>query len=120
MGSRLKSLRVALLVSCAFAASGALAQAPSNEELYKLVMGLKAEQEKLREENRRVKAEADEARNELRRLRGEQKATSAKVDAVAKAKPQGAKGTYIQRVAISSTQGPGVKVEVSSLGATTA
>ena len=87
MGSRLKSLRVALLVSCAFAASGALAQAPSNEELYKLVMGLKAEQEKLREENRRVKAEADEARNELRRLRGEQKATSAKVDAVAKAAP---------------------------------
>ena len=42
------------------------------------------------------------------------------VDAVAKAKPQGAKGTYIQRVAISSTQGPGVKVEVGSLGATTA
>ena len=42
------------------------------------------------------------------------------VDAVAKAKPQGSKGAYIQRVAISSTQGPGVKVEVSSLGATTA
>ena len=33
------------------------------------------------------------------------------VDAVAKAKPTGAKGTYIQRVAISSTQGPGVKVD---------
>ncbi|MGE5368365.1 MAG: 50S ribosomal protein L1, partial [Chloroflexota bacterium] len=31
-----------------------------------------------------------------------------------------AKGTYIQRIAISSTQGPGVKVEVGSLGATTA
>ena len=41
-------------------------------------------------------------------------------DAVAKAKPQGSKGTYIQRVALSSTQGPGVKVEVSSLGAQTA
>ena len=39
------------------------------------------------------------------------------VDAVAKAKPAGAKGTYIQRVALSSTQGPGVKVEVASLGA---
>ena len=33
------------------------------------------------------------------------------VDAVAKAKPQGAKGTYIQRVALSSTMGPGVKVD---------
>jgi large subunit ribosomal protein L1 len=40
------------------------------------------------------------------------------VDAVAKAKPAGAKGTYIQRIALSSTQGPGVKIEVSSVGAT--
>jgi large subunit ribosomal protein L1 len=39
------------------------------------------------------------------------------VDAVAKAKPAGAKGTYIQRVALSSTQGPGVKVDVATLGA---
>jgi large subunit ribosomal protein L1 len=39
------------------------------------------------------------------------------VDAVAKAKPAGSKGTYIQRVALSSTQGPGVKVDVASLGA---
>jgi large subunit ribosomal protein L1 len=37
------------------------------------------------------------------------------VDAVSRAKPQGAKGTYIQRVAISSTMGPGVKVEPSTL-----
>ncbi|HEV2558256.1 MAG TPA: 50S ribosomal protein L1 [Microvirga sp.] len=36
-------------------------------------------------------------------------------DAVAKAKPTGAKGTYIQRVAISSTMGPGVKVDPSSV-----
>ena len=33
------------------------------------------------------------------------------VDAVMKPKPAGAKGTYIQRVAVSSTMGPGVKVE---------
>ncbi|HEY8214985.1 MAG TPA: 50S ribosomal protein L1 [Methylocystis sp.] len=39
------------------------------------------------------------------------------VDAVAKAKPAGSKGTYIQRVALSSTQGPGVKVDVATLGA---
>ena len=36
-------------------------------------------------------------------------------DAVAKAKPAGAKGTYINRVAVSSTMGPGVKVEPNSL-----
>jgi large subunit ribosomal protein L1 len=36
-------------------------------------------------------------------------------DAVQKAKPQGAKGTYINRVAVSSSMGPGVKVEPSSL-----
>ncbi len=36
-------------------------------------------------------------------------------DAVNKAKPAGAKGHFIQRVAVSSTMGPGVKVEPSSL-----
>jgi large subunit ribosomal protein L1 len=36
-------------------------------------------------------------------------------DAVAKAKPPGAKGQYINRIAISSTMGPGVKVEPSSV-----
>ncbi len=35
-------------------------------------------------------------------------------DAVAKARPSGAKGTYVKRVAISSTMGPGVKIEPSS------
>jgi large subunit ribosomal protein L1 len=37
------------------------------------------------------------------------------VDAVAKAKPSGAKGTYIQRVAISSTMGPGVRVDPATV-----
>jgi large subunit ribosomal protein L1 len=36
-------------------------------------------------------------------------------DAVQKAKPSGAKGTYVQRVAVSSSMGPGVKVEPASL-----
>ena len=36
-------------------------------------------------------------------------------DAVSKAKPAGSKGTYIQRVAVSSTMGPGVKGEPGTL-----
>ncbi len=36
-------------------------------------------------------------------------------DAVQKAKPAGAKGHYINRVAVSSTMGPGVKVDIPSL-----
>ena len=36
-------------------------------------------------------------------------------DAVAKAKPSGAKGTFIKRVALSSTMGPGVHVDVASV-----
>jgi len=36
-------------------------------------------------------------------------------DAVMKAKPSGAKGTYVKRVAVTSTMGAGVKVEPSSV-----
>ncbi|MEM9138656.1 MAG: 50S ribosomal protein L1 [Pseudomonadota bacterium] len=39
------------------------------------------------------------------------------MDAVQKAKPAGAKGTYVKKVSISSTMGPGVTVEVDSLSA---
>src|SRR5580704_6424888 len=39
------------------------------------------------------------------------------VDAVQKAKPTGAKGTYLQKVAVSSTMGPGIRVDVSSVNA---
>ncbi len=38
------------------------------------------------------------------------------VNAISKAKPTGAKGTYIKKVAISSTMGPGVKLDISSAG----
>ncbi|MBO9419599.1 MULTISPECIES: 50S ribosomal protein L1 [Stappiaceae] len=37
------------------------------------------------------------------------------LDAVQKAKPTGAKGTYMKRVAVSSTMGPGVKVDLASV-----
>ena len=36
-------------------------------------------------------------------------------DAVSKAKPAGAKGQYVQRVAVTSSMGPGVKVEPASV-----
>ncbi|MCD7111735.1 50S ribosomal protein L1 [Rhizobium sp. DKSPLA3] len=36
-------------------------------------------------------------------------------DAVVKAKPAGAKGNYVKRIAISSTMGPGVKIDLSTL-----
>jgi large subunit ribosomal protein L1 len=36
-------------------------------------------------------------------------------DAVVKAKPAGAKGNYVKRVAISSTMGPGVKIDPSTV-----
>ena len=36
------------------------------------------------------------------------------VDAVSKAKPTGAKGTYMKKIAVSSTMGPGVSIDVAS------
>ncbi len=36
------------------------------------------------------------------------------VDAVGKAKPAGAKGTYMKKIAVSSTMGPGVSIDISS------
>ena len=36
------------------------------------------------------------------------------VDAVAKAKPSGSKGSYMQKVSLSSSMGPGVSIEVNS------
>jgi large subunit ribosomal protein L1 len=36
------------------------------------------------------------------------------IDAVAKAKPTGAKGTFVKKVALSSTMGPGVRIDPSN------
>ncbi len=37
------------------------------------------------------------------------------VDAVIKAKPEGAKGTYVKKVSLASTMGPGVQVDLASI-----
>jgi large subunit ribosomal protein L1 len=42
------------------------------------------------------------------------------VDSVIKAKPAGAKGTYMKKISLSSTMGPGVKVALASVGAASA
>jgi len=38
-------------------------------------------------------------------------------EAVSRAKPSGAKGTYLKRIAVASTQGPGVRVDPATLSA---
>lgn len=42
------------------------------------------------------------------------------IEAVQKARPQGAKGAYIKKISVSSTMGPGLKIEPSSVSAPTA
>ena len=44
-------------------------------------------------------------------------AFDALVDAVVKAKPSGAKGKYLRKVAVSSSMGPGVKIDVAEVSA---
>ena len=39
------------------------------------------------------------------------------VGAIMKAKPSGAKGKYVRKIAVSSSMGPGVKVDISEIGA---
>ncbi|MAL10053.1 MAG: 50S ribosomal protein L1 [Maricaulis sp.] len=39
------------------------------------------------------------------------------LDAIVKAKPSGAKGTYLKKIAVSSTMGPGVKVDIAEASA---
>ena len=45
------------------------------------------------------------------------KLSRAFADAIVKARPTGAKGTYVQKAALSSSMGPGVRVDVGTLGA---
>jgi len=41
---------------------------------------------------------------------------NALLDAINRARPSGVKGTYIKKVTLSSTMGPGVKLDVSGFG----
>ena len=41
----------------------------------------------------------------------------AMIDALNRAKPSGAKGVYIKKISLSSTMGPGFKVDTASAGA---
>ena len=41
---------------------------------------------------------------------------SAFIDAIFKAKPTGVKGTYMKKASVSSTMGPGVKLDIAGLG----
>ncbi|TIT60757.1 MAG: 50S ribosomal protein L1, partial [Mesorhizobium sp.] len=38
-------------------------------------------------------------------------------DAVNKAKPSGAKGNYVKKVSVTSTMGPGLKLDIATLAA---
>jgi large subunit ribosomal protein L1 len=40
------------------------------------------------------------------------------VEAIQRARPAGAKGTYVKKVSVASTMGPGVKVDIATLSAT--
>ena len=40
---------------------------------------------------------------------------SALINAVSRSKPSGAKGTFIKRISISSTMGPGIKLDVAAV-----
>ncbi|MEA3057794.1 MAG: large subunit ribosomal protein, partial [Sphingomonadales bacterium] len=42
---------------------------------------------------------------------------SALVDAIVKARPSGAKGKFVHKVSVSSSMGPGVKVDLGEAGA---
>ena len=42
------------------------------------------------------------------------------IDSVVKAKPAGAKGHYVQKISISSTMGPGVKIDETHVEAASA
>ena len=39
------------------------------------------------------------------------------IGAINKAKPSGVKGSFMKKVALSSTMGPGIKVDISTLSA---
>jgi large subunit ribosomal protein L1 len=45
---------------------------------------------------------------------------TALLDAINRARPSGVKGTYIKKITLSSTMGPGVKIDVNAIGSSVA
>ena len=66
-------------------------------------------------EIRQLEPDPEQPRTEFDEAGLEELAANIKafVDAIVKAKPAGAKGTYIKKISVSSTMGPGVKVNSS-------
>jgi large subunit ribosomal protein L1 len=83
------------------------------EDVAKAVKDAKAGQVEYRaEKNGIVHAGVGKASFDDKKLEENVKAL---VDAVNKAKPEGVKGTYLKGIALSSTMGVGVKVDIASL-----
>ena len=57
----------AIAITYSFSPQYAFAQAPTNEALYRMIVRLEAEQDKLRQQNARFQAETARARDELRK-----------------------------------------------------
>gem|GEM_PF-963933 len=104
------SLRKALLAGVAAGAIGcvsggrASAQTPSNEELYKMILGLKTEQQKLRQENARSQAEARQARAELEKAREQLRKAGLESDSARRGELSAARVKGDPRLAAASTQ----------------
>ena len=71
---------------------------------------------KLRESNVNAQSDLDTAQAQYEQSLANSENVRALIDSVVKAKPSGAKGTYLKKISLSSTMGPGVKVSLGSVG----
>jgi hypothetical protein len=103
LSSSVSRLAIMAVAASFLGISQASAQsAPSNAELYQMLMSLKAEQEKLRAENANTKAEAQQTRAELAETRKKLQAA----EAALRAKKEGPPLPAIQEQPVSFTKAP--------------